>query len=37
VHHDGVLRPELFEQRSGESVELLQNAGGAGSSDESSA
>lgn len=34
--HDGVLRPELFEQRSGESIELLQNAGRAGSSDESS-
>jgi hypothetical protein len=37
VLHDGVLRPELFEQRSGESVELLQKAGGAGSSDESNA
>lgn len=34
--HDGLLRPELFEQRSGESIELLQNAGRAGSSYESS-
>ena len=33
MFHDGVLRPELFEQRSGESIELLQNAGRAGSSD----
>jgi hypothetical protein len=30
VFHDGVLRPELFEQLSSESVELLQSAGDAG-------
>jgi hypothetical protein len=37
MFHDGVLRPELFEQRSRESIELLQNAGRAGSSYDSSA
>lgn len=35
--HNRLLRPELFEQPSGESVELLQAAGCAGSRDESSA
>jgi len=37
MFHAGVLRPELFEQRSSESIELLRKAGCAGSSDESSA
>ena len=37
MFHAGVLRPELFERRSSESIELLRKAGCAGSSDESSA
>jgi hypothetical protein len=33
VFHHGMLRTELFARRSSESVELLQHAGGAGSSE----
>lgn len=32
MFHNGMLRPELFEHRSGESIELLQNASRARSS-----
>src|SRR6202035_1989043 len=37
VLQNGVLRPELFERRSGESDQLLQSATGAGQSDQPSA
>jgi hypothetical protein len=33
LFHDGVLRPELFEQRCSESAQLLQSASGTGPSD----
>jgi hypothetical protein len=34
LFHDGMLRPELFEQHSSESAQLLQSASGAGQSDQ---
>lgn len=36
LFHNGVLWPELFEQRSGESAQLLQSARGTGQSDQPS-